>query len=56
MDVLRVMAGPYINREIAEASMVSEGVVKNHVLRVLSWLGARDPTRAVPEGTGLGYG
>lgn len=46
-EVLRLMAGGYGNREIAEALGITERTVKNHVSAVLSKLGARDRTRAV---------
>ncbi len=49
-EVLRLMAGGYSNREIAEALGLSEGTVKNHVSVVLSKLGVRDRTRAVLKG------
>ncbi len=54
-EVLRLMAGGYSNREIAESFELSEGVVKNHVSNVLSKLGVRDRTRAVLKGIELGY-
>lgn len=46
-EVLRLMAGGYSNREIAEALAAAEGTIKNHVSSVLSKLGVRDRTRAV---------
>lgn len=54
-DVLRLIAGGYSNREIAEALSMSEGSVKNHSSSILSKLGARDRTRAVLRGIELGY-
>lgn len=54
-EVLRLMAGGYSNREIAESLELSEGVVKNHVSSVLSKLGVRDRTRAVLKGIELGH-
>ena len=54
-EVLRLMAGGYSNREIAESLDLSEGVVKNYVSSVLSKLGVRDRTRAVLKGIELGY-
>lgn len=54
-EVLRLMAGGYSNREIAESLELSEGVVKNHVSNVLSKLGVRDRTRAVLRGIELGH-
>ena len=46
-QILRLMAGGYSNREIAEALNNSEGTVKNHVSNILAKLGVRDRTRAV---------
>ncbi len=54
-EILRLMAGGYSNREIAEALHSGEGTVKNHISRVLSKLGVRDRTRAVLKGIELGY-
>ena len=47
LEVLRLMAGGYSNREIAEALGAAEGTVKNHASSILSKLGVRDRTRAV---------
>ncbi|GEM47506.1 response regulator [Deinococcus cellulosilyticus] len=47
LEVLRLMAGGYSNKEIAGAKNLSEGTVKNHVSSILSKLGTRDRTRAV---------
>src|SRR5207249_3651697 len=44
-EVLRLMAGGYSNREIAEALKISEGTVKNHISSILLKLGVRDRTR-----------
>jgi DNA-binding NarL/FixJ family response regulator len=46
-DVLRLMAGGYSNREIADVLATAEGTVKNQVSSILSKLGVRDRTRAV---------
>ncbi|HEV2853527.1 MAG TPA: response regulator transcription factor [Thermoanaerobaculia bacterium] len=46
-EVLRLMAGAYTNREIADALGTAEGTVKIHVSNILSKLGARDRTQAV---------
>lgn len=46
-EVVRLMAGGYSNREIAEALGASEGTIKNHVSSILGKLGVRDRTRAV---------
>lgn len=47
LEVLRLMAGGYSNREIARALFVAERTVKNHVSSILSKLYVRDRTRAV---------
>ena len=46
-DVLRLMAGGYSNREIADVLTTAEGTVKNQVSSILAKLGVRDRTRAV---------
>ena len=47
VEILRLMAGGYSNREIADALGTAEGTVKNHASSILSKLGVRDRTRAV---------
>ncbi|KAB8192023.1 response regulator [Nonomuraea phyllanthi] len=47
LEVLRLVAEGYSNREIAQALFLVEGTVKNHVSTVLMKLGARDRTNAV---------
>lgn len=54
-QVLRLMAGGYSNREIAQALEVTEGTVKNHVSSILTKLGVRDRTRAVLKALEAGY-
>lgn len=46
-DVLRLVAGGFNNREIAEMLHLAEGTVKNHVSNAIAKLGARDRTQAV---------
>lgn len=53
-EVIRLMAGGYSNREIAEALSKSEGTVKNHVSNILAKLTVRDRTRAVLKAIELG--
>jgi DNA-binding NarL/FixJ family response regulator len=55
IEVLRLMAGGYSNREIAGALGAAEGTVKNHASSILSKLGVRDRTRAVLKALELGY-
>jgi DNA-binding NarL/FixJ family response regulator len=46
-EVVRLMAGGYSNREIADALGTAEGTIKNHVSSILAKFGVRDRTRAV---------
>jgi len=55
IEILRLMAGGYSNREIAQALGTAEGTVKNHASSILSKLGVRDRTRAVLKALELGY-
>ena len=55
VEILRLMAGGYSNREIAEALGTAEGTVKNHASSILSKLGVRDRTRAVLKGLERGF-
>jgi DNA-binding NarL/FixJ family response regulator len=55
VEVLRLMAGGYSNREIATALGTAEGTVKNHASSILSKLGVRDRTRAVLKALEHGY-
>jgi DNA-binding NarL/FixJ family response regulator len=55
VEILRLMAGGYSNREIAGALGTAEGTVKNHASSILSKLGVRDRTRAVLKALELGY-
>ncbi|QMU97128.1 response regulator transcription factor [Microbacterium esteraromaticum] len=47
LDVLRLVASGYSNRQIGDALFLAEGTVKNHVSTILVKLGARDRTNAV---------
>lgn len=54
LDVLRLVASGYANREIAQMLHLAEGTVKNHVSSVLLKLGVRDRTRALLRALHLG--
>lgn len=54
LEVLRLMAGGYSNREISTAIHKSEGTVKNQVSSILEKLGVRDRTQAVLKAINLG--
>lgn len=54
LEVLRMMAGGYSNKEISLAVYKSEGTVKNQVSSILAKLGVRDRTQAVLRAINLG--
>ena len=54
LEVLRLMAGGYSNREISLATHKSEGTVKNQVSAILEKLGVRDRTQAVLRAINIG--
>lgn len=54
LEVLRLMAGGYSNREISQAIHKSEGTVKNQVSSILEKLDVRDRTQAVLRAINLG--
>lgn len=54
LDVLRLAAAGWSNREIARALHLAEGTVKNYMSSVLVKLGVRDRTRAVLRALELG--
>jgi DNA-binding NarL/FixJ family response regulator len=55
LEILRLIAAGYSNREIASALGTAEGTIKNHASSILSKLGVRDRTRAVLKALDLGY-
>lgn len=54
IEILRLMAGGFNNREIAQSIHKSEGTVKNQVSSILNKLGVRDRTRVVLRANDLG--
>lgn len=47
VDILRLIAAGYSNKEIADAVFKSTGTIKNQVSSIMAKLGVRDRTRAV---------
>lgn len=47
LEILKLLAGGYSNKEIARSLSLAEGTVKNYVSDILAKLGTRDRTRAV---------
>lgn len=54
LEILRLLATGFSNREIAAAVFKSEGTVKNQVSAILAKLGVRDRTKAVLKAIDLG--
>ena len=54
IEVLRLMAGGFSNREISNTIHKSEGTIKNQVSSMLEKLGVRDRTQAVLRAINLG--
>jgi DNA-binding NarL/FixJ family response regulator len=54
LEVVRLLAGGYSNREIGSALGVAERTVKNHVSSILAKLWVRDRTRAVLKAISMG--
>ncbi len=55
IEILRLVARGYSNREIADALTIAEGTVKNYISSILSKMGVRDRTRAVLKALEAGY-
>src|SRR5579863_4339399 len=55
LEILRLVARGYNNREISDALAIAEGTVKNYVSSILSKIGVRDRTRAVLKALEAGY-
>ena len=54
IEIVKLMAGGYSNKEISRAIFKSEGTIKNHVSNILAKLNVRDRTRAVLKALELG--
>jgi DNA-binding NarL/FixJ family response regulator len=55
VEILRLVARGYNNREIADGLAIAEGTVKNYISSILSKMGVRDRTRALLKGLEAGY-
>lgn len=54
LEVLRKLASGATNREIAQALVIAEGTVKNHITNILGKLGVKDRTQAALKARDLG--
>jgi DNA-binding NarL/FixJ family response regulator len=54
IEILRMLAGGFSNKEIARALGTAEGTVKNHTSSIFGKLGVRDRIRAVLKAIELG--
>lgn len=54
IEVLRLVAQGYGNRQIADALFLAEGTIKNHLSSILTKLGTRDRTNAVLKAIRIG--
>ena len=54
IEILKVLAKGYTNKEIAEQLYLAEGTVKNYVTSILQKIGARDRTQAAIRARELG--
>jgi DNA-binding NarL/FixJ family response regulator len=55
IEILRLVARGYNNREIADALTIAEGTVKNYISSILAKMGVRDRTRAVLKALEEGF-
>ncbi|BCO20184.1 DNA-binding response regulator [Alteromonas sp. KC3] len=55
LEILRLVAAGYSNKEIADTIFKSTGTVKNQVSAIMAKLGVRDRTRAVLKALELGW-
>lgn len=54
LEILKLVAEGFSNRELATALFITEGTVKNHLTNILSKLNARDRTQAAFKARELG--
>lgn len=54
LQIMRLLAGGFSNKEIARAIFLAEGTVRNHVSNILNKLDCRDRTQAVLKSINLG--
>jgi len=47
LQIVKLMAGGFSNKEIATSIFLAEGTVKNHISNILAKLNTRDRIRAV---------
>ena len=55
IEILRLVARGYSNREIGDGLAIAEGTVKNYISSILSKMGVRDRTQAVLKALETGY-
>jgi DNA-binding NarL/FixJ family response regulator len=55
IEILRLVARGYSNREIADALTIAEETVKNYISSILAKMGVRDRTRAVLKALEEGF-
>ena len=55
IEILRLVARGYSNREIGDGLAIAEGTVKNYISSILSKMGVRDRTQAVLKALEAGY-
>jgi DNA-binding NarL/FixJ family response regulator len=55
IEILRLVAAGYSNKEISEAMFKSTGTVKNQVSAIMAKMGVRDRTRAVLKALEWGW-
>ena len=54
IELLRLIASGFSNKEIADTLFITEGTVKNHITHILGKLNVRDRTQAVLKAKEIG--